>query len=200
MNIVDRAKNMILTPKTEWEVVAAETPDPNGILRSYIVPLTLLGAAAAFVGYGFIGTSAFGVKFSGINWGLYYALNKIILGIASVFITAFVVDALAPSFASEKNFGRSFQLVAYGSTPGLLAGLLAILPALAGIASLAGAIYGIYLWYIGLAPLKKTPEDKKVVFMVIIFLVLIFVYAILGLILNAFLMPAFGLSYGLGGL
>ena len=85
-----------------------------------------------------------------------------------MYITAFVVDALAPSFGSEKNFGRSFQLVAYGATPGLVAGLFAILPLLAGIGGLVGAVYSVYLWYIGLTPLKNTPEDKKVTYLVIL--------------------------------
>ena len=54
-----------------------------------------------------------------------------------MYITALVVDALAPSFGSEKNFGRSLQLVAYGSTPTLVAGLFQILPLLASIESVA---------------------------------------------------------------
>jgi hypothetical protein len=196
MNLVDRAKNMILTPKTEWFVVDAETPDPPKILTGYIIPLVLLGAAAAFIGYGLIGFSMFGVKIAGINWGIYYAVNQIVMGIASVYITAFVVDALAPSFGSEKNFGKSFQLVAYGATPSLLAGIFAILPMLATIAGLAAIIYTVYIWYLGIGPLKRTPEDKRVVYLVIIFIVLIVVYAIIGAIFSRLLMPAFGLSFG----
>lgn len=196
MSLVDRAKNMILTPKTEWLVVDAETPDPPKILTGYVIPLVLLGAAAAFIGYGLIGFSMLGVKIAGINWGIYYAVNQIIMGIASVYITAFVVDALAPSFGSEKNFGKSFQLVAYGATPSLLAGIFAILPMLASIAGLAAVIYTVYIWYIGIGPLKRTPEDKRVVYLVIIFIVLIVVYAIIGVVMSRVLMPLFGLSFG----
>ena len=46
----------------------------------------------------------------------------------SVFVSSFVIDALAPSFGSEKNMGRSVQLVAYSYTPFWVGGLLAILP------------------------------------------------------------------------
>src|ERR1044071_4595400 len=123
MNIVTRAKNMITNPRVEWNVVAAEQPNVNQIIMQYVLPLTLLGAIAAFIGYGLIGFSMLGLHVGGISWGIYYAINKIILGILSVFITAWVVDLLAPSFASEKDFGRSLQLVAYGSTPGLIAAL-----------------------------------------------------------------------------
>ena len=187
---------MITNPKVEWNVVAAEQPNVNQIIMQYVLPLTLLGAIAAFIGYGLIGFSMLGLHVGGISWGIYYAINKIILGLLSVFITAWVVDLLAPSFASEKDFGRSLQLVAYGSTPALIAALFAILPFLAGILAIAGAIYSVYLWYLGLGPIKKTPEDKKVVYLIVTFLALVVVYALIGMILTRLLMPAFGIGYG----
>src|SRR5689334_872699 len=130
MNLINRAKNMLFTPKTEWMVVAAETPNPGQIVMGYVVPLALAGAVAAFIGFGLIGLGFLGAS---TTWGLMYALIILINSILSVYITAFVVDALAPSFGSEKNFGRSMQLVAYGATPTLVAGLFMILPLLAGI-------------------------------------------------------------------
>lgn len=196
MNLVDRAKNILISPKTEWHVVASETPDTNNILKSYILPFVMAGAIAAFIGYGFVGVSTLGYKTVGFGWGLYYAINKLVLGIASLYITAFVVDALAPSFNSEKNFGRSFQLVAYGATPSLIAGLLAFLPVLAGIVGFIGAIYTVYIWYIGITPVKGTPDDKRVVYLVVIFLALLIVYFIIGMIINALLLPMLGLTFG----
>jgi len=74
--------------------------------------------------------------------------------------------------------------------------LFAILPFLAGILAIAGAIYSVYLWYLGLGPIKKTPEDKKVVYLLVTFLALIVVYALIGMILTRLLMPAFGIGYG----
>ena len=200
MNLVTRAKNMISNPKVEWNVVAAEQPNVSEIITRYVLPLTLLGAIAAFIGYGLIGLSVLGVHVGGIGWGLYYAIQKLILGVLSVFITAYVVDLLAPSFASEKDFGRSVQLVAYGATPGLIAAMFAILPFLAAIVAIAGGIYSIYLWYLGLGPIKKTPEDKKVVYLIVTFLALLLVYFLIGLILSRLLLPIFGIGYGSYGI
>lgn len=200
MNLIDRAKNMLTTPKTEWLAVASETPDNSKIVIGYVLPLAIAGAVAAFIGYGLIGFNVLGVKFSGVSWGLYYALTILIRTVISLYVTAFVVDALAPSFGSEKNMGRSMQLVAYGSTPSLVAGLFQILPLLAGIVMLAAAIYGIYLWYIGLTPIKKTPEDKRVTYIIVSILVLIVVYIVLGYLLTRLLYPMFGLGYGAYGI
>jgi hypothetical protein len=197
MNLVTRVKNMLLSPKTEWEVIAAEQPNTNQIITGFVVPLTLIGALAAFIGYGFIGSSVLGVRIMSISWGIYYAIVKLLLGILSVYITAFVVDALAPSFESEKHQGRSMQLVAYGSTPALVAAFFAILPPVAGVVTLIGGIYSIYLWYLGLGPVKKTPEDKKVIYLVVIFIAMLVVYLIISYIVSLILMPLFGLgAYG----
>jgi hypothetical protein len=116
MNIINRVKNIITTPRTEWVVIEGESPNVNQIITGYVVPLTLIGAIAAFIGYGFIGFNVLGAYFGGIYWGIYNAVTRLVLGILSVYLTAFVVDALAPSFNSQKKFARSVQLVAYGAT------------------------------------------------------------------------------------
>lgn len=199
MNLVNRAKNMLLTPKTEWQAVLEEQPVNNQIIMGYLVPFVLLGAVAAFIGYGLIGFSVLGFHTVGVSWGIYNAILRIVLGIGSMYVTAFVLDALAPSFGSQKDMGRSMQLVVYGSTPSLVAGLFAFLPLLSGIVALAGAVYSIYLWYLGLGPIKNTPEDKKVVYLLVTYAVLLVVYFILSAILALILLPIFGLGTMAGG-
>ncbi len=198
MNLIERAKNIIVAPQKEWDVVNSETPNVSGIITGYVLPLAGAAALAAFIGYAFIGINVgFGYRIKGINWGLYQAIAVLAGALLSVFVSAFVIDALAPSFGSEKNLGKSVQLVAYSWTPAWIGGLLAIIPSLAVIGSLAG-LYGLYLLYLGLPKLKKTPEDKKVTYYVVSLLVMIVVFFIVGLILSKILMSVFGLSYGLG--
>ncbi len=197
MNIVDRARNIILSPNTEWNVISAETPQRNQIIVGYVIPLAGLAAIAAFIGYGFIGVSAFGVKFVGLDWGLFQAISKFISALLSVFITALVLDTLAPNFNSQKNFDRSLQLVAYAFTPVWIGDFLAIFPPLAIIGTLFG-IYGLYLMYIGIPKLKFTPEDKHVGYFVVCIIVTVIVYIAIGWILNSVLMNSFGLVYSAG--
>lgn len=196
MNLIERVKNIITQPAKEWDVIATEQPDTGKIITGYVLPLAGAAALAAFIGYGFVGVSYFGVRVSGINWGIYQAINVLVGALAGVFISALVIDALAPSFGSEKNMGRSVQLVAYSYTPGWVGGLLAIFPAIALIGALAG-LYGLYLLYIGLPKLKKTPADKHVGYFVVSLLVIIVVYFVIGLIMAAIL-PGMGRPYGAG--
>jgi Yip1 domain len=197
MNLIERAKNIILAPAKEWDVVNSEEPNVPGILTGYVLPLAGAAAAAAFIGYAFIGINVgFGVRMKGMDWGLYSAITVLAQALLSVFVSSFIIDALAPSFGSEKNMGRSVQLVAYSFTPGWIGGLLAIIPSLSIIGGLAG-IYGLYLMYLGLPKLKKTPADKHVTYFVVSLLVMIVVYFVIGLILTKILLSVFGLSYGI---
>lgn len=186
MNLIERIKNIIITPKTEWEKISGEEQSLSSVLTSYVVPLALAGAVCAFIGYGFIGIDYGFFRMKGMDWGLKMAIIQIISAVIGVVVTAFVVDALAPSFGSEKNLNKSAQLVAYGYTPAFIGALFTILPVIAILGSLFG-LYGIYLMYLGLGPIKKTPEDKKVVYLVITIVVLIVVYIVLSLILGSIL-------------
>jgi len=197
MALVDRAKNMITTPKTEWAVIASEEPNTGSMVTGYALPLILLSAIAAFIGYGFIGYSVLGVRFAGMSWGIYQAVMVLLFGLAGVFITSFVVDALAPSFSSQKDKGRAMQLVVYSMTPAWIGGILAIYPPLAWLGMLFG-LYSLYLIYLGLPHTMKTPQDKIAVYMVVTIVVLIVVYAIIGVVLAGPLQRAFGLGYDLG--
>ncbi len=47
MNLVERAKNIIITPKTEWDVIAKEEPNIQQILFGYVLPLALIPTIAA---------------------------------------------------------------------------------------------------------------------------------------------------------
>ncbi len=193
MNLIERVKNIMLSPKSEWEKIDAENLDMKIVIVSYVLPLTVVAAICAFIGYGFIGINVGMFKMRGINWGIYYALTALITPLISVVIAAYVVDMLAPSFGSEKNINKSASLVGFSYTPALVGSFLAILPMLGIIGGLLG-LYGIYLWYLGLGPMKGTPDDKKIVYMLVTIIILIVTGIIVGGILSRILLPAFGLS------
>ncbi|TXH58907.1 MAG: DUF1282 domain-containing protein [Bacteroidia bacterium] len=193
MNLIERAKNIITTPKTEWLVIDNEIADPKSIITGYVIPLATVAAIAAFIGYGLIGTNMLGIKVSGINWGLYKALTILVSAIVGVLLSAFVIDALAPTFKSEKNFNKSIQLAAFAYTPAWVGGILNVLPSLAFIGGLFG-LYGLYLLYIGLPIMKKTPDEQKTPYFIVSLLVMIAVMVVAMAIVGAVFMNIFGLS------
>ena len=189
MNLVERAKNIIMTPKTEWSVIAAEEPNAMQILTGYVVPLALIPAVASVIGYGVIG-SGMGTS---LTWGIGMGIISFVSTVLGVYLTAFVVDFLAPNFGSQKNFGRAMQLVAYAYTPAWVAGILNIVPAIGILASLAG-LYGLYLMYLGFPHTMKTPQDKVIVYLIVAIVALLVIYMILGAILTAIVFAVLGVG------
>ena len=182
MNLINRVKSILMAPKTEWPIIETEQTDVKTLTINYLLPLALITAVASFIGYGLIGQNVFGVHVGSIGYGLRYALISLVSTIGGAFLTAYIIDLLASSFGSEKNFLQSFKLVVYSYTPMLVAGVLLIIPSLGILASLAG-LYGLYLLFLGLQPLKKTPEDKKVTYFVISLIVVILGSIVLSAIL-----------------
>jgi hypothetical protein len=190
MPLFDRAKNILLSPKTEWLVINNETETPHSLLIKYVIPMALIPAIALFIGYGLIGFDVLVARISGINWGIEMALISFVSSITGYYVCTYVIDALAANFGSEKNIGKSAQLVAYSYTASWVAGIFSILPSLS-ILGLLG-LYGIYLFYLGIPVLKKTPEDKRLGYMVVSALVIIVVSIVLNLIISR-------IAYAVGG-
>ena len=189
MNLVERAKNIITTPKTEWEAIANEEPKIQEILLGYVLPLALIPTIALIVGWGVVGI----LGFTSFTYGIALGLVQLINAFLSVLIAGFVIDALSTSFGSTKNMGKAVQLVAYSMTPIWVFGILNILPAIGWLSYLLG-LYALFLIYLGLTPLMKTPEDKKVVYMIVSVVILAVVYWIITLIFTSLLLTIFGMS------
>jgi len=186
MNLIERVKNILITPKTEWDVISGETATTQSLLMGYVLPLSVVAAAGSLL-KGFLFAGTYSLKFFIIT-----AAIGFIAAVISFFITVIIVDMLAPSFGSEKDMGRSAQLVAYSGTPSYIGALLSFIPVIGGIVALAAWAYGIYLMYLGIGPMKKTPEDKKVVYMVVAFLIMIALYFILVAVLTAIIFAIVG--------
>ena len=187
MEIVERIKSILVSPKSEWQTIEAENAPHAKVFTSYVVPLALIPAIAAFVGYGLIGYSVLGHHVGNIGWGFRQAIVQYAAMLGGTYITAFVINALAENFGTKKDFDRAFSLTAYAYTPMFAGGVFYLLPSLSWLASLAG-LYGLYLLYIGLQPMMKAPADKQTSYFVVSLIVTIVVSAILSVVLAAILL------------
>ena len=187
MDIITRVKNILVSPKTEWQTIEAENAPHAKVFTTYVVPLALIPAIAAFIGWGVIGYSVLGAHVSNMGWGLRQAIVQYITMLGGIYITAFVIDALAANYGAQKGFNRAFSLVAYAYTPMFVGGIFYLLPSLSWLASLAG-LYGLYLLYIGLQPLMKAPAEKQTAYFVVSLIVTIVVSVVLSFVLAAILL------------
>jgi hypothetical protein len=179
MNIVDRAKNMILQPKAEFQVIDGETHTVKDLYLNYAMILAAIPAVAGFIGFSIIGLGGVLSQYRiPIASGIAMMIVKYLLSLASVYVLALIIDALAPNFGSQKNFLQALKLVVFSMTAAWLAGIFAILPALS-ILGLLG-LYSLYVLYIGLPVLMKTPEDKLIPYFVVILIVAVVVNVVIG--------------------
>jgi len=186
MDLQKRVVGILTGPKAEWPVIAAEPTDIPALYKEYIAILALIPPLATFVGMTAIGLSVpmLGRYRVGLVRGLVTAVVQYVLALVGTYVAAVIIDKLAPTFKSESNQVQALKLVAYASTSSWVAGAMAIIPALAPLAILGG-LYAIYLFYLGVGPLMKTPDDKVIPYMIVAAVVVIVVMFVLGAVTTA---------------
>jgi Yip1 domain len=185
-SLIDRIKNILTTPKSEWPVIDAESTDVAKLYSEYIVLLAAIPAIAGFIGNSVIGRTLpfVGTFRIGFVRGLVSAVVTYALTLAGAYVSALVIDKLAPTFNSTSSTIQALKLVAYASTPIWLGGIFNIYLPLAALGLLT-ALYGVYLFYLGLPVLMKTPQDKVIVYMIVSAVVIVVVMVVVGVIAGA---------------
>lgn len=192
--LIARAKAILTSPKTEWPVIAQEPTTPADLYKGYIVILAAIPVIAAFVKGSIIGTDIYlmGRVRTGMGAGLVTMVISYALSLVSVYIVALIVDALAPTFGGQKDRTQALKVVAYSMTASWIAGAAIILPWIGMLVMLAGALYGIYLLYLGLPSTMKAPQEKAVGYTAVIIIVAFVLHLIIGAIVG--LATGFGLG------
>jgi Yip1 domain len=181
MSLVARAKQMILSPVAGWRSIGEERSTVSALLLSFVLPMALIPAAASFIGYGFVGVDGLLFRVSGLYWGAVMAVNSLITSVAVYLLGTYIVNRMAPGFGAVRELGRSAQLVAYSSTPAWVAGIFYAVPSLQEGVVLG--LYGVYLFYLGIPVLKRTPDDQRVAFTISSAIVIIILRFLIGLLL-----------------
>ena len=188
--VFSRVKQMLLSPQSEYQAIEQEDRPHTKVLTSYVLPLLLIPALFAFIGYGLVGYSYGGYHFSDVGLGFRMAIVQIAVLLGGIYLSALIINVLADNFGATKNFNRTFSLVAYAYTPMLLAGIFHILHSLWWLVFLVG-LYGLYLIFVGLKPMLKPTEEKEGTYYIISLAVIVVGYIILFQILKAIMLPNF---------
>ena len=107
--LFERAKDIIMSPKTEWSVIDGEATTIGGIFTGYVLILAAIGPIATL-----IGQQAFGIY--GFKPPMEFTVATIVItyvmSLVSVYVASLIIDALATSFGGTKKAStRSSSLI-----------------------------------------------------------------------------------------
>jgi len=182
-----RITNILLRPRAEWDVIAAETATTPGLFFGYAVILAAIPALARVVS-GLTPHCLFGVcytpnpMFVVIGAVVYYAL-----ALVGVFVIGLIIDALAPSFGGQKGQVQAMKVAVYSWTAAWLAGVFIIIPWVGFLLSLVG-LYSLYLLYLGLRQVMQSPESQAVIYTIVVVVLAVVVFIIAGAVAAPFAM------------
>jgi hypothetical protein len=187
VDIVSRAKNILLNPQQEWRQIAAEPADTPSLFTGYAAILALIPAVCGFIGVALLGsllTARLGIRVPLLTL-LIGAVVQYILGLVGVYLVGKVIQFVAPNFGGTADELPAMKLSVYSMTAAWLAGIFALIPPLA-ILGLVG-LYSLYLFYLGAPVLARVPQDKAIPFVAVVIVVAIIVQvvvrAVVGLVI-----------------
>jgi len=187
MNLVERAKSILLKPAETWPVIDAEPATVASIYKDWLVIMAAIPAVCGFIGMSVVGMGMFGFGYRmPIVGGLVTAVVGYVLSLVAAYVMALIVDALAPTFGGTKNQVGALKIMAYGMTAVYVAGVLKLIPAL-GMLGILAACYSIYLVYLGLPVVMKCPQDKAAGYTAVVIIIGIVAMVIVGTISGLFL-------------
>jgi hypothetical protein len=178
--LIQRATNILLHPKAEWDVIAAEPATVQGIFV-YAAVLAAIPAIAQVV-HGLIPFCFFIACYTANPvWVVAGAVVWYVVSLVGVFVVGLIIDALATGFGGEKNQTQAMKAAVYSWTAAWLAGVFVVIPFFGWLLSLVG-LYSFYLLYVGLPRTMKSPEAQSLGYTVVAIILGIIVFVIGGAI------------------
>jgi hypothetical protein len=179
--LINRIKNILVTPQTEWPVAGAEPHTVKDLYLKYIVIVAGVSAVAWFIENVILGTSAFGMTVrTPFGLGIVMAVLMYAMALATVFVVGVIADVLAPSFGGQRDQAQGVKLIAYAATAGWIGALLGIVPWIGWLLTIAAMIYGIYLVYLGAPHTTKVPADRAAGYTAIIVIIWLVISLVVG--------------------
>jgi hypothetical protein len=182
--LVRRVVSLLRSPATEWHAVAAEPSTAGGLYLRYAAPLIAIGVVANFIGQSLVGMPFVGRV--SVGAALVHAMSSYALSFAGVYAIALIVDMLAPAFGGRRHSLAALKVTVYSFTPAWLAGAFNVIPILSVLA-IVGALYGLYLLYLGLPALMRCPPDKSTGYTIVTVLCAIVTWVLIALVSSCLL-------------
>ncbi len=161
-----RIKNILFSPAEEWDRIDTEPATVRSLYTRYACILAAIGPVARLIGEQMFGSQGFYLR---IHPSLVHSLVGAIVGyglsLAGVFVLALAIDMLAPSFGGTRNRIQALKVAVYSWTAAWIFAVFQIVPQVSAL-SIIG-VYSLYLLYLGIPKLMKSPADKSLIYSIL---------------------------------
>jgi hypothetical protein len=185
--IIKRTTNILIRPAEEWVVIEKENTSKGNVLSGYALPYIIAIALASA-----IGSMVFSLGLYSVPYVIASTLASVIVPVAGIYISSYIINALAPAFGSKPNLDNAFKLVVYSYTASFIVSIVTGLVPLLVFLSIAG-LYSMYILWTGFGPMMKTPDEKKAGYAIVSILIILGIYSILAIVF-AFIVATMFLS------
>jgi|SRR5262249_26160388 len=181
--VIQRARSLLVSPRTEWPAIAAEPATVADLYRDYIVVVAAIPPICQFIKTSILGYAwhGFRVYRLGLGQGLTGAVIAYIVSLVAVYVLAVIIESLAPNFGGQPNRVQALKVAAYSYTASWVAGVAQLLPGLYVLFALAGAFYSIFLLYLGLPSTMKVLPERAVGYTAVTAIIALVIGWIIGL-------------------
>jgi hypothetical protein len=107
-----------------------------------------------------------------------------VLTLVAVYVLSIIIDKLAPTFSGTPSQIQALKVATYSYTASWVAGIFLLVPALSFLSILG--VYSLYLLYLGLPVLMKSPADKALNYTVVVIIAAIVLFMAIGLVAGMF--------------
>jgi hypothetical protein len=180
--LITRSVNLITDATSEWQVISSEKKSTGKINSNYLIPYLIAVSVSVFLG-DLVFNSFHSFTYKILNSGISFAGT-----IASIYISAYIINQLSKSFHSEKDKNAVHALIVYGATPWYISNIITGLVPFLFFFGLF-SFFSIFIIWKGLFPIMKTPFEKKISFIILIFIVLLGVNFCIFSLLKLLLVP-----------
>src|SRR5262249_40277562 len=103
--VIQRARSLLVSPRAEWPVIAAEPATVADLYRDYIMIMAAIPPVCQFIKTSILGYAwhGFRVYRVGIGPGLTSAVLEYIVTLLAVYLLAVIIESLAPNFAAQPD-------------------------------------------------------------------------------------------------
>jgi Yip1 domain len=178
---VDTIKNVIISPETEWDLIARDAISLTKLTRLYIIPLALIAPIATTIGMHIFdlrwsAKAGYAVPRNRI-WNV--GITNFVLEVITVFLIAATFYGMARTEGVRCSFLDATKVAVFGAAPLMLSGALLIMP-ISVVACMFVMVYSMALYYAGVQRVLGIHKDNAAIFVAMSMAIMCLVSALIG--------------------